>query len=144
MPTIRELAETCGASKPTVKRRLQDLGLWEGHVNKSGSVFIVDDFAASAVASSFAQDGKDVEPPVPSDSLSPVVASLERHISSLERQLDAKDAQISALVNQNSELSARLDGMASRIAELSEQVGRAVSAAERPHGLLDRLLGPGK
>ena len=52
MPTIKELADACGASKPTVKRRLQELGLWDGHVNKQGATFVVDDYAASALSAS--------------------------------------------------------------------------------------------
>lgn len=144
MPTIKELADACGASKPTVKRRLQELGLWDGHVNKEGSAFVVDDFAASALASSFDVQRVDDDSPRPVESGSSVIASLERYISSLEKQLEAKDSQIAALVDQSRDLSSRLDSMSSRISELSEQVGRAAAAADRPRGFWDRLLGPGK
>ena len=122
MPTIKELADACGASKPTVKRRLQELGLWDGHVNKQGAAFVVDDYAASAS----------------------VTDALNRYIASLESQIEAKDAQISALIDQNAAMSAKLDGMGERLTDLAEQVARANAIAERPRGLFGRLLGPGR
>lgn len=145
MPTIREIADACGVAKPTVKRRLQELGLWEDHVNKAGSSFSVDDFAASSVAASFSGEPQRVPADASGKEPAPgVVSSLDRYIESLERQLEAKDRQIAALSDRNGELSSRLDSMAARISELSEQVGRAAVAADRPHGLWDRLLGPGR
>lgn len=146
MPTtIKDLADACRASKPTVKRRLQELGLWDEHVNKTEQPFTVDDHAASAVAASFADGPREAAPGARSDAPpASVVDSLERHISSLERQLDAKDAQIQAMVEQVSALGARLDSMAAKMTDLAEQVARANAIAERPRGLFDRLLGSGK
>lgn len=147
MPSIREISEACGASKPTVTRRLHELGLWDAHVNKAGAQYVVDDYAASAVAASFSsqsadEGGQDARTAHPAPS--PVVASLERYISSLEAQLDAKDGQISALIEQNARLSERLDALSDRAAALSEQVARASAIAERPRGIWSRLLGGGE
>ena len=146
MPTIKELADACGATKPTVTRRLKELGLWDGHVNKQGSVFVVDDEAASAVAHSFADAPQHdaQKAPVGHDAAAPVVASLERYIASLERQLETKDAQIADLARSNRELSDRLASVSDKITDLAEQVARANALAERPRGLFDRLLGSGK
>lgn len=52
MATLREIAEECGTTKQTVTSRLKEMGLWDGHVSKSGRTFEVDGFAASAVADS--------------------------------------------------------------------------------------------
>lgn len=142
MPTIKELADACGASKPTVKRRLQELGLWDGHVNKQGATFVVDDYAASALSASLGAggDGADAAQDAPAS----VTDALNRYIASLESQIEAKDAQISALIDQNAAMSAKLDGMGERLTDLAEQVARANAIAERPRGLFGRLLGPGR
>ena len=143
MPTIKELSDVLGMSKPTVKRKLQDLGLWDGHVNKTGTTFSVDDYAASVLSREVdgAAQAEDRRDDVAHEG---VVDSLNRYIASLERQLEAKDGQIAALIEQNGELSEKLDVMGDRLTGLAEQVARANALAERPHGLWDRLLGPGR
>ena len=143
MPTIKELSDVLGMSKPTVKRKLQDLGLWDGHVNKTGTTFSVDDYAAS-VLSREVDGAARVEDRRDDVAHEGVVDSLNRYIASLERQLEAKDGQIAALIEQNGELSEKLDVMGDRLTGLAEQVARANALAERPHGLWDRLLGPGR
>lgn len=144
MPTIKELADACGASKPTVKRRLQELGLWEGHVNKQGATFVVDDYAASALSASLGAGGDGTGADAAQDAPASVTDALNRYIASLESQIEAKDAQISALIDQNAAMSAKLDGMGERLTDLAEQVARANAIAERPRGLFGRLLGPGR
>lgn len=144
MPTIKELADACGASKPTVKRRLQELGLWDGHVNKQGAAFVVDDYAASALSASLAAGGDATGADAAQDAPASVTDALNRYIASLESQIEAKDAQISALIDQNAAMSAKLDGMGERLTDLAEQVARANAIAERPRGLFGRLLGPGR
>lgn len=144
MPTIKELADACGASKPTVKRRLQELGLWDGHVNKQGATFVVDDYAASALSSSLGAGGDGTGTDAAQDAPASVTDALNRYIASLESQIEAKDAQISALIDQNAAMSAKLDGMGERLTDLAEQVARANAIAERPRGLFGRLLGPGR
>lgn len=143
MPTIKELSDVLGMSKPTVKRKLQDLGLWDGHVNKTGTTFSVDDYAAS-VLSREVDGAAQVEDRRDDVAHEGVVDSLNRYVASLERQLEAKDGQIAALIEQNGELSEKLDVMGDRLTGLAEQVARANALAERPHGLWDRLLGPGR
>lgn len=144
MPTIKELADACGASKPTVKRRLQELGLWDGHVNKQGATFVVDDYAASALSASLGASGDATGAGAAQDAPASVTDALNRYIASLESQIEAKDAQISALIDQNAAMSAKLDGMGERLTDLAEQVARANAIAERPRGLFGRLLGPGR
>lgn len=144
MPTIKELADACGASKPTVKRRLQELGLWDGHVNKQGATFVVDDYAASALSASLGAGGDATGDGAAQDAPASVTDALNRYIASLESQIEAKDAQISALIDQNAAMSAKLDGMGERLTDLAEQVARASAIAERPRGLFGRLLGPGR
>lgn len=144
MPTIKELADACGASKPTVKRRLQELGLWDGHVNKQGATFVVDDYAASALSASIGASGDSTGADAAQDAPASVTDALNRYIASLESQIEAKDAQISALIDQNAAMSAKLDGMGERLTDLAEQVARANAIAERPRGLFGRLLGPGR
>ena len=144
MPTIKELADACGASKPTVKRRLQELGLWDGHVNKQGATFVVDDYAASALSASLGAGGDATGDGAAQDAPASVTDALNRYIASLESQIEAKDAQISALIDQNAAMSAKLDGMGERLTDLAEQVARANAIAERPRGLFGRLLGPGR
>lgn len=51
MPTIKQIADKCGVTKPTVTAKLKELNLWDSHVNKKGNAFYVSDDAASAVAS---------------------------------------------------------------------------------------------
>lgn len=144
MPTIKELADACGASKPTVKRRLQELGLWDGHVNKQGATFVVDDYAASALSASLGATGDATGSDAGQDAPASVTDALNRYIASLEAQIEAKDGQISALIEQNAAMSAKLDGMGERLTDLAEQVARANAIAERPRGLFGRLLGPGR
>lgn len=144
MPTIKELADACGASKPTVKRRLQELGLWDGHVNKQGATFVVDDYAASALSASLGATGDATGGDAGQDAPASVTDALNRYIASLEAQIEAKDGQISALIEQNAAMSAKLDGMGAKLTDLAEQVARANAIAERPRGLFGRLLGPGR
>ena len=132
MSTILEIARATGSTKPTVVKRLKDLGLWDGHVNKSnGGAYVVDDYAASAVAdalgghvqavSAAAPDAPDV-----SGLYEARIGELKERIASLERQLEAKDAQISDLMGQLSEAQA------------------ATRELVRPRHWWSRLLGSGE
>lgn len=143
MPTIKELSDALGTSKPTIKRKLQELGLWDGHVNKSGTTFAVDDYASSILASSVSIDAP-VDEPKSQDDGGGVVDSLNRYIAALEKQLEAKDAQIAALIEQNAALAMKVDSLGESLSGMSEQIARANVIAERPHGLWERLLGPGR
>lgn len=134
MPTLLEIARATGTTKPTVRKRLEDAGLWDGHVTRSPrGTYEVDDFAAAAVADSLVAAR-------PADSSGGVggadqaalsslyearIAELRERVASLERQLEAKDAQIS---------------------ELMAQLGEAQAATRelaRPRRWWQRLLGSG-
>lgn len=135
MPTLLEIARATGTTKPTVRKRLEDSGLWEGHVTRGprGS-YVVDDFAAAAVADSLVATGTADAPAgeggADSAALSALyearIAELRERVASLERQLEAKDAQISELLAQLSEAQA------------------ATRELARPRRWWQRLLGSGE
>lgn len=135
MPTLLEIARATGTTKPTVKKRLEDAGLWDGHVTRGprGS-YEVDDFAAAAVADSLVAtrpaEASPREGGADSAALSALyearVAELKERVASLERQLEAKDAQISELMGQLSEAQAAARDLA------------------RPRRWWQRLLGSGE
>lgn len=135
MPTIREIAESCGVAKQTVTARLHELGLWEGHVQKDGRTFVVDAEGASAVAASIKRKKQPetasfapfTAPEEPSaltglkeanEALKTALASSQETVAALTRQLDAKDAQIR---------------------DLSERLAAAQDAHERAQETIDRL-----
>lgn len=138
MPTLLEIARATGTTKPTVRKRLEDAGLWEGHVTRgSRGSYEVDDFAAAAVADSLvatrppdAQKSEAGADPAALSALSALyearVAELKERVASLERQLEAKDAQISELMGQLSEAQAAMRELA------------------RPRRWWQRLLGSGE
>ena len=49
MATIKEIAERCGVSKPTVRNNLTKMGLWEAHVQEVDGILVVDESATAAV-----------------------------------------------------------------------------------------------
>ena len=49
MATIKEIAERCGVSKPTVRNNLTKMGLWEAHVQEVDGILVVDEAATAAV-----------------------------------------------------------------------------------------------
>lgn len=135
MPTLLEIARATGTTKPTVRKRLEDAGLWEGHVTRgSRGSYEVDDFAAAAVADSLvatrSPDAQKSEAGADPAALSALyearVAELKERVASLERQLEAKDAQISELMGQLSEAQA------------------ATRELARPRRWWQRLLGSGE
>lgn len=112
MPTIKEIADACGVSKPTVTKKLKELELWESHVNKVGSSFEVSAEAASAVAAELAPSTRKVEDE-PAPEKSPI-AIYEEYVKDLKEinahlldQLKEKDAQIAELQRQLSESNKR-------------------------------------
>lgn len=144
MPTLREIAETCGTTKQTVTARLKELGLWEAHVSKSGRTFVVDDYAASAVSDALKgaengqervekarnPDGEDAAI-VAVEALKTALSASQETVEALTRQLDAKDAQIRDL--------------GERLAAAQEAHDRAQAMINRlsSRSWLDRLLGRG-
>ena len=49
MATIKEIAERCGVSKPTVRNNLTKMGLWDAHVQVVDGIMVVDESATAAV-----------------------------------------------------------------------------------------------
>lgn len=141
MPTIREVAEGCGVTKQTVTARLRELGLWEGHVSKGGRTFVVDAFAASAVADALKKPTKTAEPSRTTsgdsdalnayreaiDGLKSALSTSEAQQSALMRQLDAKDAQIHSLTSQLATAQATINRLSSR-SWLDRFLGRGLPA----------------
>lgn len=155
MPTIREIAESCGVTKQTVTSRLHDLGLWEGHVQKDGRAFVVDAEAASAVAASIrrkrtadtdsgadsaALDGNAAleGAMAANEALKTALSASQETVAALTRQLDAKDAQIRSLND-------RLADLNDRLAAAQDAQGRAQATIDRlsSRSWLGRLLGRG-
>lgn len=116
MPTIREIAEACKVSKPTVTAKLKELEMWDGHVNKVGKTFEVDAEASSAVAAALAGSAEKnttvVFQETPSEDQSGIKEVYEAYVEALKRENDRlwdqireKDAQIAELQKQLSEAS---------------------------------------
>lgn len=146
--SISEVAEACGISKPTVRKYLKRLNLWEDHVNRDGAAFMVDEFAAAAVASE-AEKQKPVvrraalrpesdasEAPSLSDLYEARIADLNKVIENQRADLARKDEQIAALNAQMSSLSARLEESQAAEHKASDAVARMAGA-----GLWQRIVG---
>lgn len=128
MATLREIAEECGTTKQTVTSRLREMGLWDGHVSKSGRTFEVDGFAASAVADSLKTAHKASESPtavvdgkIAADVLNTAIEGLKTALSAsqeqnaaLARELDAKNSQIASLQEQVTSQQRTIDRLSSR------------------------------
>lgn len=128
MATLREIAEECGTTKQTVTSRLKEMGLWDGHVSKSGRTFEVDGFAASAVADSLKTAHKASESPttvvdgkIAADVLNTAIEGLKTALSAsqeqsaaLARELDAKNSQIASLQEQVASQQRTIDRLSSR------------------------------
>ena len=124
MPTIKEIADRCGVTKPTVKTRLMELELWDGHVNTSAQPYVVDDYAASAVSASFADSPdkrRTAEPETPQTSPASDAIAL-RCIEALEAQLAAKDRQIAELMRINAAQAAEIHALGRKVSRLSTRI----------------------
>lgn len=113
MPTIREIAETCGVSKPTVTAKLKELDMWDGHVSKVGKTFQVSAEATSAVAAALAPSVKkaEPEPQAPEKSVLDVYAEYIEGLKDINEKLwerlKEKDEQIADLQRQLAESGKR-------------------------------------
>lgn len=139
MPTIREIAEACGTTKQTVTARLKELGLWEGHVSKSGRAFSVDDYAASAVADALKdaasgqerggrQDAGADAALVAVDALKTALSASQEQSRALSRELDAKNEQIRSLMAELAAARETIDRL-SRRSWLDRLLGRGLPPA---------------
>lgn len=138
MATLREIAEECGTTKQTVTSRLKEMGLWDGHVSKSGRTFEVDGFAASAVADSIKTAHKASESPT-------TVVDGKIAADVLNTAIDGLKTALSASQEQNAALARELDAKNSQIASLQEQVTSQQRTIDRlsNRSWFDRVFGRG-
>lgn len=138
MATLREIAEECGTTKQTVTSRLKEMGLWDGHVSKSGRTFEVDGFAASAVADSLKTAHRPAEP-------STTVVDGKIAADVLNTAIEGLKTALSASQEQNAALARELDAKNSQIASLQEQVASQQRTIDRlsNRSWLDRVFGRG-
>lgn len=138
MATLREIAEECGTTKQTVTSRLKEMGLWDGHVSKSGRTFEVDGFAASAVADSLKTAHKASESPT-------TVVDGKIAADVLNTAIEGLKTALSASQEQNAALARELDAKNSQIASLQEQVTSQQRTIDRlsSRSWLDRVFGRG-
>lgn len=138
MATLREIAEECGTTKQTVTSRLKEMGLWDGHVSKSGRTFEVDGFAASAVADSLKTAHKASESPT-------TVVDGKIAADVLNTAIDGLKTALSASQEQNAALARELDAKNSQIASLQEQAASQQRTIDRlsNRSWLDRVFGRG-
>lgn len=138
MATLREIAEECGTTKQTVTSRLKEMGLWDGHVSKSGRTFEVDGFAASAVADSLKNAHRPAESPT-------TVVDGKIAADVLNTAIEGLKTALSASQEQNAALARELDAKNSQIASLQEQVASQQRTIDRlsNRSWLDRVFGRG-
>lgn len=138
MATLREIAEECGTTKQTVTSRLKEMGLWDGHVSKSGRTFEVDGFAASAVADSLKTAHRPSESPT-------TVVDGKIAADVLNTAIDGLKTALSASQEQNAALARELDAKNSQIASLQEQVASQQRTIDRlsSRSWFDRVFGRG-
>ena len=143
MSTIKQIANGLGVTKPIVTARLKDLKLWETRVSKSGQAYIVDDFAASAVADAIGKTSQDAtEPPtmgfgdggadayrVAIKALKMALSAPHVQLAAIARQLEAKDEQIRSLTAEVSAMQATIDRLSSR-SWLDRLLGRGLPPAD--------------
>lgn len=119
MPTtVKEIAEVCGVSKATVRRKLEELGFMDdGNVTKSGQKMTVSDRAASAVAAALS---KQVESGKGAETIEGMyeryIALLEADKSRLEAQVADRDREITRLLEANAELTREMADLAKKVA----------------------------
>lgn len=138
MATLREIAEECGTTKQTVTSRLKEMGLWDGHVSKSGRTFEVDGFAASAVADSLKTGHRPAESPT-------TVVDGKIAADVLNTAIEGLKTALSASQEQNAALARELDAKNSQIASFQEQVASQQRTIDRlsNRSWFDRVFGRG-
>ena len=147
--TFKQIADACGVTKPTVRRRIDELDLW-AHVNQDATPFLVDDYACSVLAASFgeAQDRRrvatvdeDRDEVAGADAATDV---MNRYIASLEARIEADRRTMDALIASNNALAERMNALTESSERIAEQVAAlSVKVAERPAPFWSRLLGNG-
>ncbi|EEP43490.1 hypothetical protein COLINT_03787 [Collinsella intestinalis DSM 13280] len=114
------------------------MGLWDGHVSKSGRTFEVDGFAASAVADSLKTAHKAAESPT-------AVVDGRIAVDVLNTAIEGLKTALSASQEQSAALARELDAKNSQIASLQEQVASQQRTIDRlsSRSWLDRVFGRG-
>ena len=113
----RELAESLGVTKQTVTNYIARLGL-TNHVIREGNADVVDDFAASALATAI---GTDKAPTTRErdDAPSGVVEAQASRITSLEAELERQRADYEARL---SDARAELDAARRELADANDRL----------------------
>lgn len=118
--TIKEIADMCGCSKPTVTKRLRDMDLWSYHVTPGDSTrpAIVDDEATQMVAASITARRRPLaEAPGEESGASRLY---EERIAELKAMLADQRAEIDRLRGQNEALASQTVELSGRVAEQAE------------------------
>lgn len=99
MPTIKQIAQGCGVSKSTARRKLEELGLLDdGHTTKVGKTLYVSDYAASVVASALTESETETHTiSTPTEIHNRYIAVLEEDKARLIAQVEEKDKEIARL-----------------------------------------------
>ena len=123
--TLSELSEKYGITKVTAKTRLVNLGVWDGHAEKQGRAYLIDDEAVEEFAKHYepaapkAQPAKHAEaaatPVVVSQSSEELVAELRDMVEDLKQQLAQKDDLASKQLAEKDEQIARRDDQISQL-----------------------------
>lgn len=150
--TKKELAEELGVAKQTVVNYIDRLGLGD-HVTRVGKYDVLDDFAASAIASAVgkAVPQKAVPPAREESTSSAVVAALNERIADLKDQNERLAKEISELKTEAETLrtqvetaNARADVYAERLVVIAERQQALAALPWWKRGKLAmKLLGPG-
>lgn len=118
--TIREIAAMCQCSKPTVTKKLRELGLWDFHVTPGDSraPAVVDDEATQQVVAAItAHRRPSAEAPGAEDGAARLY---EERIAEMKATLADQRAEIERLRRQNEEISGQNVELAGRVAEQAE------------------------
>lgn len=153
MATIREIAERCGVSKPTVRNNLMRLGLWEEHVREEGGTLAVDEAATAAVCDAILQrktpreSGKAPEAPAsePETELAAVREVYEARIADLQEQIRDLRLQLDGVRGELREAHMAAIDHARALPEAREAAREAGAKEERDRirsmGMWARLTG---
>lgn len=122
--TLTELSETYGVTKATAKARLVSLGMWDGHTEKVGRKYVIDDEATAAFASHYQPAEKPAKASVaPTEAPKPtstsndtaLIEELRDMVAYLKKQLAQKDDLASKQLAEKDEQIARRDEQISQL-----------------------------
>lgn len=119
--TIKQIADMCGCSKPTVTKRLRDMDLWSYHVTPGDSTrpAVVDDEATQMVAASITARRRPLAE-APGGEGGDAARLYEERIAELKAVLADQRAEIDRLRGQNETLLSQTVELSGRVAEQAE------------------------